>query len=218
PDQEEVTVEVDAILNATGRMPNFDGLNLEATGLDMESLPAANDSMQSSVEHVFLAGDCSGHHQILHTANVEGAIAGRNAARVAQKLDGGPEGWPENYPDVEAVFTDPPFASVGHSIEPLRQAGVKFLHAEKHFSGQGRGIVMGAQHGFIRLLAEESGTLLGAQILGPRADDLIHVFSTAIGLGASAQDMERLPWYHPTLCEAILDVVRDVASQANSDR
>ncbi|MHC4891782.1 MAG: hypothetical protein ACYTFV_00175 [Planctomycetota bacterium] len=67
----------------------------------------------------------------------------------------------------------------------------------------------------MRLIGEKgSARLLGCQILGPRADDLVHIVSTAIHFHATAQDLVDMPWYHPTLSEAFIELARELVSKA----
>lgn len=208
-------LEVQHVLNATGRVPDFDGLELEATGLafDARGTVPVDESLRSAVPHVFLAGDACDRTNILHEANREGLLAGRNAARVALGSGETLEEWDGSVPSVEVIFTDPPLASVGET--PVAGAGRERVSAVKRFPEQGRGIVMGAEHGFLRLTGERgSGKITGCQILGPRADDLIHVPATVMAFGGTAEDMLRLPWYHPTLCEAFVETARQVAAAA----
>ncbi len=208
----EHRVHADALLNATGRVPDVEGLALEALGFGSDASPTGDDAMRTTLPHVFVAGDVAPDRpRILHEANVEGAIAGRNAARVALGTAGELERYPADLPRMEVIFTDPPFATVGATPVALRERrGVR--SATKRFPEQGRGIVMGARHGFVRFSADDEGRLLGAQILGPRADDLIHLPGLAIRLGLRAEDLIAGPWYHPTLSEALLDVVRALAA------
>ena len=73
---------------------------------------------------------------------------------------------------------------------------------------------MGTRHGLWKLIADrKSGEILGSSILGPRADDLIHVVSTLMHYRGSAADILELPWYHPTLSEVLLNVARHVEDQ-----
>lgn len=210
---ESQTLEVDFVLNALGRVPDFDGLDVEKAGLVIEDGRISLDHhLQTRQKHIFVAGDAVGEDLILHVATTEGAYVGRNAARAAGCLDGGLEGWNPEIPPVSVIFTDPPFASVGESILGLEAKGVEFLEATKKFAEQGRGITMGTQHGMMRLLSEPgeggSGRILGCQIAGPRADDLIQIVSTAMRLGATPAEFMTVPWYHPTLAESFIEVAR----------
>ena len=218
-DGEDRILEVDFVLNALGRVPDFDGLDVEKAGLHIEQGRLELDPhLQTTQEHIFVAGDAVGEDLILHVATTEGAYVGRNAARVAGCLDGDLEGWDPEVPPISVIFTDPPVASVGASIVELEAKGIPFLQATKRFPEQGRGITMGTRHGAMRLLAEPgargSGRILGCQIVGPRADDLIQIVSTAMRLGATPARFMTVPWYHPTLAESFIEVARDLVNQS----
>lgn len=216
PDGQETVHEVDLILNATGRVPAYDGLNLAATGasFDRDAIDLSF-RLQASAPHLFVAGDATGGRELLHEANLEGEVAGRNAAHVAL---GGAVGELARYdtgtPDLEVIFTDPPVATVGATPLELRARGASFVEATKRFPEQGRGIVVGAEHGFVRIVAEPGGgALLGCQLIGPRADDLIHIPAAVLRLRGTVRQMYRIPWYHPTLAEAFIEVCRELAGE-----
>ncbi|MEZ5988493.1 MAG: FAD-dependent oxidoreductase [Planctomycetota bacterium] len=212
-DGHERRVPCDFVLNALGRQPIFAGLDVEALGLELvDGRVAVDERRQAAVPHVFVAGDAAGIRLILHEANLEGSLAGRNAARVAGILDGPLEAYDTSIPPFSVIFTDPPFACVGRPQVELDRAGVPYRKAVKRFPEQGRGICMGAEHGRIELFAEARGgadaRLLGCEIVGPRADDLAHVVATALSLGATVGQFHRVPWYHPTLSESFIEVTR----------
>jgi pyruvate/2-oxoglutarate dehydrogenase complex dihydrolipoamide dehydrogenase (E3) component len=78
---------------------------------------------------------------------------------------------------------------------------------------------MGANHGYIKVLAERnSGRILGAEIVSKDAGELIHCFSTPISMRATAQDMLSAPWYHPTLSEIITYPVEELAHKTRQGR
>ena len=215
-DGEERIVDCDFVLDALGRVPNFDGLGLEAAGLSLEGERlACNDFLQTDVPHIFVAGDTTGTRLILHDANLEGQRAARNAMRILAG-DRQLESPDPRIPPFDVIFSDPPFASVGKSWIDLDRDGILFREATKFFPKQGRGICMGVKHGFMRLLAcPNTAKVLGCQILGPRADDLIHIPMAVIAMGGTIHDMLRFPWYHPTLSESFIEVARELASQCS---
>ena len=200
--------EVDVILNATGRVPQVAELGLAAAGLAADDLRVGDD-MRTRLGHVFVAGDTTGQRQILHEANLEGRIAGQNAARVALGREPSAR-YDATTPALEVVFSDPPVAFLGQTPQELEAAGVPYRSALKRFPEQGRGIVVGARHGFARLVVDAQGQLLGCQLIGPRADDLIHVPCAVMRCGGSVRDMYQIPWYHPTLAEAFVEVCREL--------
>ncbi|RMG07625.1 MAG: FAD-dependent oxidoreductase [Planctomycetota bacterium] len=201
----------DFVLNAVGRVPDLGGLGLEALGLD-PTAPSFDEHLRlGGLSHVFVAGDATGTRALLHEANREGAVAGANAALVARG-EAPREVLDPTVPPLMVIFTDPPFACVGRTPQACEAEGIPYAVATKRFPQQGRGIVVGARHGLVRLLAEPGGgKLLGCQILGPRADDLIHVPAAVLTLGGTAGDLYRTPWYHPTLAEAFIEVARSLS-------
>ena len=212
-DGSDAVYEVELVLNATGRAPALEGLNLSATGAEFQrDAVDLSFRLQSTVPHLFVAGDATGGREILHEANLEGAVAGRNAAHVALGGDASElTRYDEEVPALEVIFTDPPVANVGCPPQELAGRGVSFVEAVKRYPEQGRGIVMGAEVGMLRIVAEPGGgKLLGCQILGARADDLIHIPATVIRLGGTVRDMATVPWYHPTLAEAFIEVCREL--------
>lgn len=214
-DGQIVTRHVDFVLNAVGRVPSFDGLAIENAGFDADSDVLTNgESLRTEQAHIFVAGDVSAKHGILHEANREGTLAGRNAARVAGVLDGEIEDFDRSIPASEVIFCDPPYASCGLTPQQCEARGIDFEVAEKRFPEQGRGIVMGARYGRVRLLcAPADGRVLGCQVFGPRGDDLMQIVVSVMTMGGTVHDMMRIPWYHPTLAEAFIEVARSLASR-----
>jgi pyruvate/2-oxoglutarate dehydrogenase complex dihydrolipoamide dehydrogenase (E3) component len=210
-DDFESVQEFDWILNATGRVPNVEGLGLEAAGLSVSDLRGVGLDLATPQSHVFVAGDTNTQRAILHEANLEGIVAGTNAAAVAAGEKAAAL-YDDSTPPMSVIFSDPPVATVGRTPLELEAAGVDFRVARKDFPSQGRGIVVGARHGFMRLVAEPGGgKVLGCQIFGPRADDMIHIPTAVMRLGGSVADMASIPWYHPTLSEAFIEVCRGLS-------
>ncbi len=200
--------EAESYLCAVGQHAALDGIGLEPAGIEASRGVVSHDAhLQTSNPRVFVAGDATGSHQILHLANQEGKVAGWNAMR-------GPERIQDYRLKMSVVFTDPPFASVGMSEPEAQAAGVDVLCARKHWPQQGRAIVMETRHGMIKLLADSAnGRIVGCQILGPRADDLIHIPAAMMHYGGTAEDVGQLPWYHPTLAEAFIELGRELSRQ-----
>ncbi len=206
-DGEAREVVAERFLSAVGRTANLAGLGLEAAGIAVEGGKVVHDAgMRTSNERVWVAGDATGSYQILHLANQEGAVAGANAV-------GGNE--EQDYRlKMEVIFTDPPFASVGLTEPEARALGLELAVARKNFAEQGRGIVMETRHGRAKLLADKaSGELVGCQIFGPRADDMIHVAAALMHFRGSFRDIAAMPWYHPTLTESFIELGRQLAAQ-----
>ncbi len=205
-----VTSRAAHCFNALGREANTASLGLTAAGVKTrpDGQVIINRWQQSSAPHIYAAGDCSGPHEIVHLAIAQGELAARHAAQV-KKLK------PVDFSLLlNVVFTDPQLATIGALEEDLDQRGVKYLRATYPFNDHGKSILMEANYGYVKVLAEpKRGRILGAEIVGQDAGELIHCFSTALALRATVHDMLRAPWYHPTLAEIITYPLEEIAEQ-----
>ena len=205
-----VTRRAAHLFNALGREPNTAGLNLAAAGVR----PRPNGQIlinrwqQSSVPHIYAGGDCSGPHEIVHLAIQQGELAARHAARVKQLK-------PINSALLlNVVFTDPQLATIGRLERDLDEAGTPYLCATYPFNDHGKSILMDANYGYVKVLAEpKRGRILGAEIVGKDAGELIHAFSGPLALRATVFDLLRAPWYHPTLAEIITYPLEEIAEK-----
>jgi pyruvate/2-oxoglutarate dehydrogenase complex dihydrolipoamide dehydrogenase (E3) component len=196
--------------NALGREPNTAGLGLEAAGVKTRpnGQIIINRWQQTNVPHIYAAGDCSGPVEIVHIAVEQGILAARHAAKVKGIK-------PVAFSRLlSVVFTDPQLATIGALERDLDEQGVKYLCATYPFNDHGKSILMEANYGFVKVLAEpKRGRLLGAEIVGKDAGELIHCFSTPLAMRATVHDMLRAPWYHPTLAEIITYPLEEIAGQ-----
>ncbi|MGB0954347.1 MAG: FAD-dependent oxidoreductase, partial [Planctomycetota bacterium] len=200
------TVEAQHLLVATGRHAAVDGLGLDLAGIEIErGRVKAGPDMRTTNDKVFVAGDATGDRLLLHVANWEGVSAGIGAL--------GEEDVPhvERRLDMAVVFTDPPLATLGLTEAQAKEQGIAVVTAEARWPSTGRAITMDIAHGAIVLVAAaDDGEILGAQILGPRADDIIHILSSVMYYQGTAKDMLAMPWYHPTLSEVLLSLAREI--------
>jgi len=188
------------LFNALGREPNTGSLDLAAVGVKTRpnGQIIINRWQQSSVPHIYAAGDCSGPAEIVHIAIAQGELAARHAfkAKGIKPVDLSLM--------LNVVFTDPQLATIGSLESDLVERGIEYLSASYPFNDLGKSILMEANYGYVKVLAEpKRGRILGAEIVGKDAGELIHCFSTALAMRATVRDMLRGPWYHPTLAEII---------------
>ncbi len=195
-----LTRRADHLLNALGREPDTSRLGLAAAGVRVapDGQILINRWQQTSAANIYAAGDCCGPHEIVHLAVQQGNLAARHAAgqKGLKPLD--------DAALLCVIFTDPQVASIGWRERDLVKKGVQFLSASYPFDDLGKSILMEANHGFVRVLADaRSGRILGAEIVGKDAGELIHSFSTPLSMRAKVADMLHAPWYHPTLSEIV---------------
>ncbi|HWL51804.1 MAG TPA: NAD(P)/FAD-dependent oxidoreductase [Chthoniobacteraceae bacterium] len=204
-----ITVEAEAIFAALGREPNTGGLALEKAGVAMmrghlQVLP----TQQTSVPHIFAAGDVAGPYEIVHIAIQQAEVAVRNAARWVKA------GRDDRTPDADrleeidyrvrlsVVFGHPEVAVAGLTERELSIASIPYRVASYLFADHGKAMVAGEEEGFVKLLvSEESGEIVGAAVVGAHASELIHEVAVAMRFRATAADLAAIPHYHPTLSE-----------------
>ena len=118
---------------------------------------------------------------------------------------------------MNVVFTDPQLATIGRLERELDEAGVSYLSASYPFNDHGKSILMDANYGYVKVIAEpRRGRILGAEIVGRDAGELIHCFSGPLAMQATVFDLLRAPWYHPTLAEIITYPLEEIADQLKS--
>ncbi|MEM6915169.1 MAG: FAD-dependent oxidoreductase [Verrucomicrobiota bacterium] len=201
---EEHTVYGGEILQALGRTPNTDGLNLEKAGvakLDNDRHISCDSFQRTTSPHLFGAGDVCGPHEIVHIAIEQGELAAHNAA-----CDLGFLGEDKKEIDYRlkllGIFTDPPVAMVGMSEQEAGEAGHDFATATYPFDDHGKSMVMGETHGFVKMTADrKTGEILGAAVVGPEAVEIIHELVVAMHFRSTTDEFLKIPHYHPTLSE-----------------
>ena len=197
-----IAVEAEQVLQTLGRSPNVRGLGLDAAGLNLShGRPETRATQQTSIPHIFAAGDVSGPFEVVHIAIQQGEVAARN---VAQMLAGGAKSLEETDYRLKlfVVFSDPEVAVVGRSESELRAADVAFRSARYPFNDHGKSLCMGETDGFVKLIvAADGGEILGGACVGPHAAELIHEIVVAMRFRATAAQLASTPHYHPTLSE-----------------
>lgn len=198
------------ILQALGRRPNLKGLGLDAAGVEVvDGRLRVGSDMRTSQSHIFAVGDVNDLTPIVHLAIQQGETAAFNATHPDE-----PARMIDHRLDAEAVFTEPQVAVAGLSERQCRGQALPYLSASYPFADHGKAMCMGAAHGFIKLLCRSnSGALLGAQIVGPHAAELIHELLAVMYFHGTAQDLLRIPHYHPTLAEIVTYPAESIIEQ-----
>ena len=190
-------------------------MNLAAAGIATRAQGQiiTNRWQQTNVPHIYAAGDCSGPEEIVHIAIQQGELAARHASGV-KKIK------PVDYALLlNVVFTDPQLATIGLLESKLAERDVPFLAASYPFNDHGKSILMDANYGYVKVIAEpRRGRILGAEIVGRDAGELIHAFSGPLAMRATVFDLLRAPWYHPTLAEIITYPLEEIAEKIGASR
>ncbi|MFT4901529.1 MAG: pyruvate/2-oxoglutarate dehydrogenase complex dihydrolipoamide dehydrogenase (E3) component [Lentimonas sp.] len=202
------TVSAPHLLNALGRQPATERLGLEQAGIETaRSGHIVCDRMQrTSNPKVYASGDVAGPYEIVHVAIMQGETAAKHATgRPAEPVD---------YDNlVGVVFTDPQIATAGQTENQLKERGINYLSADYPFDDHGKSILMEAKYGYVKVFADRSGTVLGAECVSKDAGELIHSMAVAVTLKAKVKDLLQVHWYHPTLSEIWSYPLEDIAEE-----
>jgi dihydrolipoamide dehydrogenase len=199
----------DRLLVAVGRRAASENLLSEDSGVALTERGQVdvNDQCQTSVPQVWAIGDLVRGPMLAHKASEEGiAVAETIAGHHGHfNLDTVP--W--------VIYTDPEIAWVGQTENDLKAAAIDYRSGSFPFAATGRGLAMGDAAGHVKLLADaETDRLLGAQIIGPQASELIGECVVTMEFAGSSEDLARIVHAHPTLSEAVHEAALAVDGRA----
>jgi glutathione reductase (NADPH) len=193
-------VTCDTVVHATGRVPNIDGLNLTAAGVEHGPRGIkVNASMRTTNPNIFAAGDCADSGPNLTPVSAyEGRIAAKN-------LLAGRDERSVSYPPIPSVvFTLPMVATVGLSETAAREKGLKFDTRFEKTQGWYSSLRVGAKWtGYKVLVEQETGRVLGAHLIGPGAEEQINLFAMAMGAGLTANQIKAMIFAYPSYASDI---------------
>ncbi len=202
----EETLTADRILVAVGRRPNSEGLAGLGLALDEKGFVVTDERMQTSVPGVFAIGDLRGAPLLAHKAMKEGVVAAEVAA-------GKPSAFDQQIPSV--VYTDPEYASVGMTEAEAMEKGIAVQVGKFPYAANGRALTRQEKDGFVKVVTDaEYEVVLGVQIVGPEASELIAEAALAVEMGALADDLELTIHPHPTLSESLMEAAANVNKAA----
>lgn len=196
----EHQVKADYCLVSVGRKPNTDELGLNNTDIQLTERGQinVNERQQTNLSHIYAIGDIVAGPMLAHKASYEAKIAAGNIAGQDVK------NCAISIPAV--AYCDPELATMGETIETAKEKDLDVVISKFPFAANGRAITMNATKGFIRIISDkQTGIVIGAQIAGPGASDLISEFALAIENGLTTEDISMTVHPHPTLGEAIMD-------------
>ena len=199
-DGKEEAVEADYVMVAVGRRPNTDEIGLEVAGVEMtdRGLVKVDNQGRTNVKSIFSIGDIVPGPALAHKASYEGKIAAEAISGKAVAVD---------YRAMPSVaFTDPELASVGYTQQQAKDAGLQVKASKFPLSGNGRALSLNATEGFVRLITtKEDNVIVGAQVAGVNASDIIAELGLAVEAGMNAEDIALTIHSHPSLSEVVMD-------------
>src|SRR2546426_2867843 len=193
-------VDADQVLLAVGRTPYTQGLDAEKAGVKLDrGRVVVDDHLRTSADGVWAIGDVIGGIMLAHVASYEGVCAVENIAGHGDRV-------PDYHAAPNCVYTDPEIAHVGLGEKEAKEKGISVRVGKFPFAAAGRALTLGQTEGFVKVIADaESGKLLGAHIIGPRATDLIAEATLAIQNGLTLEQIDLTIHAHPTLPESLME-------------
>jgi len=197
---EQQQIEAEYVLVTVGRRPNTDELGVRDIGMNLtdRGLIVVDKQGRTNIPNVYAIGDIVAGPALAHKASYEGKVAAEAIAGHPAEVD---------YKAIPAVvFCDPEIASVGINEKEAKEKGIDYVVGRFPFAANGRALSVNAGEGYVKLIAEkETNLVLGAQIVGPEASNIIAEIGLAIEMGATLEDIELTIHAHPTLGEVTME-------------
>ena len=199
PSGQRMEIETDALLVATGRVPNSDLLDLDKTGVQTNSngFVVVDKYLQTNKRGIFALGDAIGSYQFKHSANLEARYAFNNISYPKKMVEVDYAAMPH------AVFTSPQVAGVGYTEQELVNSKVRYEKSVYKYIDTAMGQALEDHDGFVKLLAAPDGTLLGCHIIGSEASVLIHEVLVAMRARLKSHAIASTIHIHPALSEVV---------------
>ncbi|MBM6412319.1 dihydrolipoyl dehydrogenase [Lacticaseibacillus paracasei] len=198
-DGKEQTIAADYVMVTVGRRPNTDDLGLDIVGVETtdRGLIKVDAQGRTNKPNIYAIGDIVPGAALAHKASYEGKVAAEAISGKASAVD---------YKAMPAVcFTDPELATTGMTVAEAKDKGIKAKASKFPFAANGRALSLAQTEGFVRLVTNENGTVIGGQVAGAGASDLISELTVAVEGGLNVEDLALTIHPHPTLSEVIMD-------------
>lgn len=191
------SISVEKILVGVGRVFNTEVIGLAEAGVVIErGRIKVNNFLKTNKDNIFAIGDCIGNYLLAHVASYEGALAASNIFGEKHEVD---------YRIVPScVYTDPEIASIGLTEDKAKEKGIDAKSGKSYFRAIGKAHAISETEGFAKVIFNTStDEVLGAQIVGPHATELIAAFGLALRGKLKRSDLKATIFAHPTLSEII---------------
>ena len=193
-------LEADLLLAALGRRPVTQELRLENTGLkiNQQGFIEVDETGRTQASTIYAVGDVTGGPQLAHAATSQGLVAAENACTRQRRKN-------ERYIPC-CIFTSPEVGAVGLTEQEAQQKGLDVKFGKFNFAALGKSVAIGHSAGFVKWVADaKTDQLLGAQVVGVHATELIAEATTAIRAELTATELAQTIHAHPTLAEAWME-------------
>ena len=191
-------LDADRLIVSIGRVPNTDGLNAEAVGLQLDErgFVAVDGHCKTNLPGVWAIGDVVRGPMLAHKAHEEGVMVAELMAGQAGHCNFDTIPW--------VIYTSPEIAWVGKTEQQLKAEGVEYKSGKVPFLANGRALGMGDPSGFVKMLAcKSTDRILGVHIIGANASEIIAEAVVAMEFAGASEDLARICHAHPTLSETV---------------
>ena len=211
-------IKASQVIVAIGRKPYFEGLCGNDVNLEVkDGRLVVDEDFMTSEPGVYAIGDVVARTQLAHVAMAQGTYVVEKLAgkKHSIRLEAVPNGMYVSLPIVPScIYTHPEIATVGITEQTAIQMGMKVRCGMYTMDGNGKSIISREEDGFIRLIFEAyTNTIVGAQMVCPRATDMIGEMATAIANGLTAEQLSLAMRAHPTYSEGIAAAIEDAMKE-----
>ena len=204
---DEICINADKMLVSIGRRSATEGIGLESAGIETKNGKiVVNEKMQTNLAGCYAIGDIVNSPALAHVASREAIVAvenimGRDSSATYNAVP-------------RCVYTEPEIACVGMTEEQAKEKNIDYKIGRFNLAGLGKAMVIGKTNGFVKVIANSNGVLIGAVMAGAHVTDMVGELTVAIDLGLTVEQLEKVIHPHPTLSEAIMEAIHDVNGES----
>jgi len=200
-------LEAEYVLVAVGRKPASEDLGLEKLGIAMQKgFVTVDQNYRTAVPSIYAVGDINGQKMLAHAASAQAAAA------VEHCLEGKEAGLS---PIPACIYAEPEIGCVGLSEEEAKESGIEYRVGRFQLAANGKSIIEGDKNGLVKVIAgRQHGNVLGVQIIGPHATELIAECALAVSMEACVEDVAAAVHPHPSVSESVAEAMLAVDDQA----
>lgn len=202
-------INVDWVLLGTGRIPHTEGLNLASAGVttDTKGFVKVNEYLQSDTPHIYAIGDVANPHMSANHALADAAVVVSNILSPQSRKQ-------QNQAVPQLVYSALELGIIGISEDEAEDEGLEAGVGFASFEGNPRALGQDEQEGFVRLIADmDSGALLGAEVIGSEAGELIHLIAQQFGQEDALNRFASTFYNHPARAEEVLNATETLAAK-----
>lgn len=190
----------DTIMVAAGRTTQNNDIGLDNVSVKYSKFIEVNNFMQTSNPDIYACGDINGISMLAHSATKQGEIAAEHImGKETEEFD-------KNIVP-SCIYSWPEYASVGINTKIAKEKGINIKVKKAYFQVLGKAIATMHTEGFIQILFDENDTIVGAQILGGPATEIIHTLAIALKFKMKSKDINSIIYAHPTMSEIIMEAL-----------